>query len=407
MAMSLGMSASTKMRQVQRISPQMKLSLSLLKLPINDLKEAVRKELDTNPALSGSFPLMPPRLVGLTGENGFILDNARAKGKSLVEHLSGELRMKGVSGVKAQLCEAILCELDESGMFRGEEKSILTTLRLNGIEATEADFDEARRLIMSIDPCGCGAKDLKECLLAQIAKVPVGDRERFVRGIERINEGKADAEVLPLIRKLNVRPGAAFEHVRVEYVTPDIHVSRDGEITVDHGGIPELDVSPTYVAMASNRELDAETRKYAQEKVRRAREFNEAIRRRREMMELVAQLAISGQREFLKRGPDAIRVQTMTEVCKEVGRRLGRKCSVSTVSRAAERKQVKTPVGTIPFRMFFARVDRAPIVRLREILASAPPGVKYSDEQLSQMLAKAGFKVKRRTVGNYRRRISN
>ncbi len=405
MSMSMGMGMQTKQRQLQRISPQMRLGLSLLKLPINDLKETVRKELDSNPALEGSFPLMPPRLVGLTGENGFILDNARAKGKSLIEHLSGELRMKGVSGKLAQLCEAIICELDESGMFRGEERSILTTLALNGIHATEEELNEARMLIMSIDPRGCGAKDLKECLLAQIGKIPAAERDRFVRGIEHINEGKADRSLLPLISKLNVKPGAAFEHVRVEYVTPDIVVDRDGEVTVDQGGLPELDVSPRYVAMASDRELDEETRKYAQEKVRKAREFNTAVNRRKEMIELVAQLAISGQKEFLKKGPDAIRVQTMTEICKKVAEKLGHKCSVSTISRAAEKKQVKTPVGTIPFRLFFARIDRAPIARLREIIAAAPAGVKYSDEQLSQMLAKEGFKVKRRTVSNYRRKI--
>ena len=67
---------------------------------------------------------------------------------------------------------------------------------------------------------------------------------------------------------------------------------------------------------------------------------------------------------------------------------------------------MKTPRGTIPLRKFFQLVDQAPIEKLREILASLPEGEHVSDLKISEMMAKAGFKMARRTVAKYRRRLS-
>ena len=89
----------------------------------------------------------------------------------------------------------------------------------------------------------------------------------------------------------------------------------------------------------------------------------------------------------------------MSDLAKEV------KCTVSAVSRAAARKYVKTPRGTVPLRKFFVLVDQEPIERLREILASFPVGRRPSDEAVAAMMTKAGYKMARRTVAKYRVRL--
>ena len=81
------------------------------------------------------------------------------------------------------------------------------------------------------------------------------------------------------------------------------------------------------------------------------------------------------------------------------------KCNVATVSRAAARKYVKTPRGTVPLRRFFVLVDQAPIERLREIFESAPKDKRPSDREASEMMGRAGFPMARRTVAKYRAKL--
>ena len=181
-----------------------------------------------------------------------------------------------------------------------------------------------------------------------------------------------------------------------EFVTPDIRVDEDGEVEVDKRDIPELRVSPKYVELAKDKSQDEETRTFAAERVKRAREFREAVIKRQETMEKIAELAISGQSDFLKKGTAGLHKQTMSEIAKAA------KCNVATVSRAAARKYVKTPRGTVPLRKFFALVDQGPIEKLREILAAIPKGTKVSDREVSERMAQAGFPMARRTVAKYR-----
>jgi RNA polymerase sigma-54 factor len=132
--------------------------------------------------------------------------------------------------------------------------------------------------------------------------------------------------------------------------------------------------------------------------VRRAREFVAALSKRMQTMEDIAAIAVSGQREFLEKGPESLVRQTMSDVAKKAG------CNIATVSRAAARKYVKTPRGTFPLRAFFRRTAQAPLVKLGEILGSEE-AVGFSDREISELMGKAGFPMARRTVAKYRARL--
>ena len=204
-------------------------------------------------------------------------------------------------------------------------------------------------------------------------------------------------ETVRLLKQLDPYPGRQYDFRRVEFVVPDIRVDEEGTVEVDQRDVPELRVSPKYIEMAKDRSLDEETRRFAAERVRKAREFREAVIRRQDTMERVAELAIGGQEAYLREGPAALRRQTMSAVARAA------KCNVATVSRAAARKYVKTPRGTVPLRKFFALVDQAPIEKLREILAEGRG--RLTDREVSDRMAKAGFKMARRTVAKYRARL--
>ena len=396
----MALALQPRQSQKQAMTPVMWLGLNLLTLPIGELREAVKKELDSNPALEVEAPRLPSRVSRPSSDAAAALENvADESGERLDEHLMSELRMAGVEGRELELCRAIVAEIDGDGRFVG---SVPDLQMVTG--ATADELEAARQRVMTIDPKGCGARDIRECYLAQLDKVPAAKRTAVEKGVDAIVEmlaGRTPKEriapdVLRLLKGLDPYPGRQYEYRTTEFVTPDIRVDEDGEVEVDQRDVPELRVSPKYVQMAKDRSLDEETRKFAAERVKRAREFREAVVKRQETMERIAELAIGGQRGFLEKGAAGIRRQTMSEVAKAA------KCNVATVSRAAARKYVKTPRGTVPLRKFFALVDQAPVEKLREILAGVPPGTKLSDQKVSELMTKAGFPMARRTVAKYR-----
>ena len=389
--------------QKQAMTPAMWLGLNLLTLPIGELREAVKKELDSNPALEVETPSFsagagrprPP-------DEGNALENvADESGERLDEHLMSELRMAGVEGRELELCRAIVAEIDGDGRFTG---SMPDLQMVTG--ATADELEAARQKVMSIDPKGCGARDIRECYLAQIGQVPAAKRKAVEAGIDaiaamlsapaRTPPPRLEPDVLKILKRLDPYPGRQYEYRTTEFVTPDIRVDEDGEVEVDKRDIPELRVSPKYVELAKDKSQDEETRTFAAERVKRAREFREAVIKRQETIEKIAELAISGQSDFLKKGTAGLHKQTMSEIAKSA------KCNVATVSRAAARKYVKTPRGTVSLRKFFALVDQGPIEKLREILAAIPAGTKVSDREVSERMAQAGFPMARRTVAKYR-----
>ena len=399
----MALALQPRQTQKQAMTPAMWLGLNLLTLPIGELREAVKKELDSNPALEVERPSFsagagrprPP------DERSALENVADESGERLDEHLMSELRMAGVEGRELELCRAIVAEIDGDGRFTG---SMPDLQMVTG--ATANELEAARRKVMSIDPKGCGARDIRECYLAQIGQVPVAKRQAVEKGIDAIAEmlnapartppPQLEPDVLKILKGLDPYPGRQYEYRTTEFVTPDIRVGEDGEVEVDKRDIPELRVSPKYVELAKDKSQDEETRTFAAERVKRAREFREAVIKRQETMEKIAELAIGGQSDFLKKGAAGLHKQTMSEIAKAA------KCTVATVSRAAARKYVKTPRGTVPLRKFFALVDQGPIEKLREILAAIPKGTKVSDREISERMARAGFPMARRTVAKYR-----
>ena len=391
-------SLQTRLAQKQVAAPAMLLEMSLLALPIGELREAVAKELSSNPAIEQASPgpiRTAPMSQGDGSQRDFVESLADDRAETLDEHLMGELRMSGVSGRDLELCRTIVAELDADGRFKGEIPSMIMATG-----ATEREIEAARRRVMAIDPKGCGAKDLVECFLAQADIVPEGEREAFTKDLANLASGKVAPSTVAWLRKMDGFPGRQYDSRRIEYVTPDVTVDEDGEVTVDQRDIPELRVSPKYIAMAKDASLDEETRTFAAERVKRAREFREALIRRMDTMEKIAELAVGGQLGFLEKGMAGLKRQTMSEVAKKA------QCDVSTVSRAASGKYVRTPRGTVPLRRFFVLVDQAPLEKLREILENATAEKKrLSDRAVSEIMTKAGYKMARRTVAKYRARL--
>lgn len=410
----MALNQQIRQKQAQSATPVMMMGFSLLQLPASELREAVKKEVESNPALEVDTPAYRGGVRGAASvgdKEGFLENVADERGETLDEHLLGELRMSGVTGRDLALARAIIENLDGDGRFIGSYADLVMILEGEGVgRVTERELEAARERVMKTDPKGCGARDLAECYRVQLDAIPAAKRpaaERAVGELEAaIRENRlssfrpSDLKAFLLLKALDPYPGRLFDRVKTAYVTPDVIVDARGEVHVDQGDVPDLRVSQKYIEMAKDRELDEETRAYAAERVKRAREFREALIRRKETIEAVAEETIDSQRGYFAEGPAGIRRLTMSEVAKRVN------CTVSTVSRAAARKYVKSSRGVVPLRKFFALVDQAPVEKLREIIASVPRGTHVSDRELAERLEKAGYSLARRTVAKYRKKIT-
>ncbi|HEV2762531.1 MAG TPA: hypothetical protein VGV38_06005, partial [Pyrinomonadaceae bacterium] len=83
--------------------------------------------------------------------------------ESLSEHLTWQLHMTHVEGVLVDIAEAIIGNLDGDGRLNATNEEIAA---LGGW--TEEQVEEARQIVLRLDPIGCGARDARECLLVQL-----------------------------------------------------------------------------------------------------------------------------------------------------------------------------------------------------------------------------------------------
>ena len=331
--------------------------------------------------------------------------------ETLVQHLLGQLATSDIPEADRPLAELMIGDLDDDGRFVGDLEDILL---VTGETAEKAE--DVLRKIRAFDPPGCGARTLGECLAAQLDRIPDAGVRSRVEGLlgrlEDVAKGRVDDdEAVRALRTLDPRPGRAFRSSLrgVEYVNPEVHVERcaDGWVArVDARSLPEIRISSRYLALLENPETPAETRAYVRERVAAAKAIVEAVAKRRDTIERIAQEIIDRQPAFFEQGLKGLRPMTMQEVADAVG------VHGTTVSRTVNGKYVATPKGTVELRRFFSQglvtesgeaVTREGVLDcLRALVEEEETARPHSDERLSELLKKAGFPVARRTVAKYR-----
>src|SRR2546423_852791 len=83
---------------------------------------------------------------------------------SLAEHLDWQLHMTQASEELVQICDCVIGNLDSDGRLNATNEEMAEQ---GGWTAERVE--EARQIVMHLDPVGCGARDARECLLVQLA----------------------------------------------------------------------------------------------------------------------------------------------------------------------------------------------------------------------------------------------
>ena len=341
---------------------------------------------------------------------------------SLAEHLEWQLNMSTMDGEVREAAICVIGNLNADGRLNATNEEIATVEKI-----PEEIVEEARQVVMRLDPVGCGAREVKECLLVQLEVLGESDRLATKLISEHFSELQqhklphlskqigVDVETLleelQFIRTLDPYPGRRYSSDEPILISPEIYIEKLDENDDDYviyfadDGSPRLRVSQQYQQMLSQG-VSNETKSFIREKMRSAVDLLRNIEHRRQTIYKVVESIVQRQRDFLDHGVQHIKPMMLKDIAEDIGMHL------STVSRVVNRKYAHTPQGVIELRRFFTegmlneegeeistRIIKLKIKKLIEDEDSHNP---ITDDQVVKILAKDGIKLSRRTVAKYR-----
>ncbi len=298
--------------------------------------------------------------------------------------------------------------------------------------------DNVRRRVMHMDPVGVLARDLRECLLAQLDVWGYDDEclvwqivDTHMKDAEKHNFSAIArnckctledvGEAMKIVEQLEPRPARNFIAQGTmpdsQYITPDVYVYRLGEeliISLNEDGLPKLKMSRFYLdkireaqaQRAAGQRLPADpSRSYIKDKMRSATWLIRSIHQRQRTIYRVVESILKHQRDWFE-GSGPLRPLILKEVADDI------EMHESTVSRVTSRKYMHTPRGVYELKYFFNSSintgDGANIAseavkdEIKRIIAAEDVKRPLSDAAIVKMLADKNIDIARRTVAKYR-----
>ena len=448
------------------LSPQMRVYLHLLHLPLADLRQAVEDALEENPMLEEvsrpvdaetpeapeatpstpkddeaeetlpddwaakdplAFTNAPPDLSRRKPEDTRkVLDFQETlitKPESLFDYLEWQVHFLELDESQKRIASEIVGNIDPDGYLKATLEEIASAVKAE-IPAVEGVLLK----IQSLDPPGIGARDLREALLIQLERK--GPQATLAQAIVRDHMellAKRDWKMLTkifsvsepdiraaadLIARLDPKPGRSFYVEESIAITPDATVSiKDGtddglEIEVHNDFIPELRINAEYRRMLREKGLDGKTKEFLKTRLTSGMDFLKAIDLRGSTLRAITDEIVRAQPLFFTRGFSHLRPLRL----KDIAERLN--LHESTISRAIHGKYLKTPQGTIPYKSFFSlkvgtensqeESQKSIMERIRALIGKEDSHKPLSDQAIVKHLKDEGVTLARRTVAKYR-----
>ena len=490
----VGFNLSQSLKQQQTLAPQMRQGLKMLQMTSLELRAELQHEMETNPVIEdvssrierqmsvelpeshsyGEVTEKPldfstdaemAKVMGTEaaddGYRDYFLGNMESssgdeeaqsrrdhlfdsmvKPETLQQFLMGQVGLSDILPADRDLAGILIENIDDDGYFRGSIPDI--------IMVTKADLPKIESVLAQIrefEPLGCGARDLRECWLAQMEKLDDSPWEDEIRSALEDHFDDLVARRIPALcaalqitadefprllkelAKLDPMPGRTFaaransgkfvaqghgyvQRVKPgEYVKPEVFAYQDKEgdwlVRVDGRDLPEIRISRKYQMMLADPSVSAEAKSYIRERIRAAEGLRESVKKRQKTIHDIAQAIVDAQPDFFVKGMGALRPLTMQQVAEQVG------VVGTTVSRTVRDKYMSTPFGVVEMRKFFtsggAKTEDGETMsnasvkeRIKSIIDSEDPSNPFSDDQITERLNAAGVNISRRTVAKYR-----
>jgi RNA polymerase sigma-54 factor len=349
--------------------------------------------------------------------------------EDLVDHLQEQLGTLRLNEAERRIGMLILGNLDHDGYLKLDDVEGDPLIRLcNEADVSMSVAERTLRRIQNLEPRGCAARDLQECLLIQVSALK--DKHAALLGLIIKRHMKyLESKNLPaiakdlkvtleevveaskLLPKLDPKPGRNFSGDDAQYITPDVFVYKLGEdeytVVLNDDGLSKLRISGMYRnALKAGGVGPGQTKEFIQEKLRSAQWLIRSIHQRQRTIYKVTESIVKFQKDFLDKGIAHLRPLILRDVAEDIG------MHESTVSRVTTSKYVHTPQGIFELKYFFnssiARVSgedtasEAVKHHIKQLVSQEDPRNPYSDQKIVELLKAQGTEIARRTVAKYR-----
>ena len=448
-----------ELKQTQKLSPLQIQTIKLIELPIQELEQRIKDELEDNPVLDDPQPTEKeddePKDVSLDEINeddsipGYRLRvnnygkdekpqyNTFSVKESFTQSLMDQLGFRNLSKHEYAVAAFIIGSLDEDGYLRRDIESLVDDLAFRAnIETDAEEVERMLRIIQEFEPVGVGARNLRECLLLQLkaarrtpevenATILLTDHfqdfsnRHFQKIMSRMGIGEEELKAaMNRILKLNPSPGGQIDdsyNDQAQQIVPDFVLNiEDGEmkLTMPRFSIPEIRVNRKYASIlsettSSSPKEQKEAATFVKQKLDSAKWFLEALKQRQNTLRSTMQAILDYQHDYFLDGDESnLRPMVLKDIAEKTG------FDISTISRVVNSKYIETHFGIYPLKYFFSEglkneegedVSTRELKKaLRECVDAEDKHKPLTDDQLVMEMNKRGYKVARRTIAKYR-----
>ena len=354
------------------------------------------------------------------------LEGVLTREVTLADHLTDQLQVLRLTAAERAIAVILIDGVDEGGYLRLDLTEV--AVRLGCGETLVA---EVLTRLQGFDPVGVFARDVRECLMLQLA-----DRNRLDPAMQALLDhldllakrdfaalrrvcGVDDEDLRDMaaeLRGLTPRPGAAFGSAPVQSVVPDVFVREDGyggwRIDLNSDTLPRLLVDQRYHAQVARASRTEAEKTFVSDCFASANWLVKSLDQRARTILKVSSEIVRQQDAFLAFGVEHLRPLNLKTVADAIG------MHESTVSRVTSNKYISTPRGLFELKFFFTssiassdggEAHSAESVRhkIKQLIDGEADG-RYgdegvlSDDRIVEILKGAGIEIARRTVAKYR-----
>ncbi|MDY6277706.1 MAG: RNA polymerase factor sigma-54 [Bacteroidales bacterium] len=452
------------LKQQQKLSPLQIQTIKIIELPVLELEQRIRKELEENPVLDDSpaeksdsdeedtrdvslseinedDPIPSYRLhVNNYGKDERPQYNTFSVKQSFTQSLMEQLGFRNLDKHQHAVAAFIIGSLDDDGYLRRDIENLVDDMAFRAnIETTEEEVLQMLGIIQEFEPTGVGARDLRECLLLQLANLKQDEstvnatkiltncfqdfsNRHFHRIMSRLGLSeeqlkKATAKIV----KLNPAPGGQVDdsyNDQAQQIVPDFVLTYDNgqlNLTMPRFSLPEIRVNKKYAellmeAAGSTERQKKEAATFVKQKMDSAKWFVEALKQRHNTLMNTMQAIVDYQETYFQTG-DESNLKPM--VLKDIAEKTG--FDISTISRVVNSKYIETHFGIFPLKYFFSEGlenqegEEVSTRELKKVLQECVDGEDkhkpLTDDQLVSEMESKGYKVARRTIAKYREQL--
>ena len=397
------------LRQKQTLAPKIKLNqtlrswLPILQSGLDELKETLEPFIKENPFAT----IEHKNLEKSEKKRNFFEQVSKNSVSESIEALSiykESLYEKLVSQINPPLFptqksqdiayKIIEC-LDDEGYFSYDDEIFAGF--------NEGEVERVRARFAYLEPCGVGAKDVKESFLFQLGEAEASDEiiecaKKIIlnfENIEKLRKLKFYDDALKIIKKFKNPPAVEYLEEASQKV-PDIFVlstSSGISVQINDEYYPEISID--------TEGLD-EKEAFVSSRIKEASELIDALEMRKATLYKIGLMIVEYQYDYFLGGD--IKPMKLKDLADELGR------NPSTISRAIANKYLSSPRGTVALKNFFAtgfdeETSNAAIKEfLLELIKNEDHKKPLSDLKIQELIqAKFNIQIVRRTITKYRK----